>query len=382
MDESYLEWLTSIPGSDAERARKIAERLPTYEQLRAATREELASVDGLTTEFVEALRGLLGGSPQGEAAEHLFLCPECGSFVGTATTTCPFCGVEFGGSTESHLAAAFDEFLQEESPGRICVACGAGMGREETACPVCGRQYGPTELALLPGIGPYLDESAPFCSRCGAYLSSAESECAICGSSVTPGREGPAAKGVVKDFLTRWQRIAPDTVASEADRLAEELVHFDRLLEANPTLERAWANRAKVLEKLGRTKEAAESLAKAAELNPAKEDRYRLEVQNILKSANDAATIAPRWTQPAATAAPKVLDPHLLEALDHYESLLRADPSLIVAWRTKAEILDRLGRADEARLSLGEADRLEHGDIRSARASVDGLQSTGLAASG
>ena len=382
MDESYLEWLTSIPGSDAERARKIAERFPTYEQLRAATREELASVDGLKTDFVEALRGLLGGSPQGEAAEHLFLCPECGSFVGTATTTCPFCGVEFGGSTESHLAAAFDEFLQEESPGRICVACGAGMGREETACPVCGRQYGPTELALLPGIEPYLDESAPFCSRCGAYLSSAESECAICGSSVTLGREGPAAKGVVKDFLTRWQRIAPDTVASEADRLAEELVHFDRLLEANPTLERAWANRAKVLEKLGRTKEAAESLAKAAELNPAKEDRYRLEVQNILKATNDAAAVPPRWTQPAATAAPKVLDPHLLEALDHYESLLRADPSLIVAWRTKAEILDRLGRADEARLSLGEADRLEHGDIRSARAAVDGLQSTGLAASG
>jgi uncharacterized repeat protein (TIGR01451 family) len=384
MDESYLEWLTSIPGSDAERARRIAQRFPTYDQLRAATREELASVDGLTAEFVEALRGLLGGSSQGEEAEHLFLCPECGSFVGTATTTCPFCGVTFGESTESHLAAAFDEFLGEESPGRICVACGAGMGGEETACPVCGRQYGPTELALLPGMEPHLDESAPFCSRCGAYLSSAESECAICGSSMTPGREAaPAAKGVVKDFLTRWQRIAPaDALASEADRLAEELVHFDRLLEANPTLERAWANRAKVLEKLGRTKEAAESLAKAAELNPAKEARYRLEVQNILKTANDAAFLTPRWTQPAATAAPKVLDPHLLEALDHYESLVRADPSLTVAWRTKAEILDRLGRADESRLSLAEADRLEHVDLHSARAAVDGLQSTGLATSG
>jgi uncharacterized repeat protein (TIGR01451 family) len=384
MDESYLEWLTSIPGSDAERARRIAQRFPTYDQLRAATREELASVDGLTAEFVEALRGLLGGSSQGEEAEHLFLCPECGSFVGTATTTCPFCGVTFGESTESHLAAAFDEFLGEESPGRLCVACGAGMGGEETACPVCGRQYGPTELALLPGMEPHLDESAPFCSRCGAYLSSAESECAICGSSMTPGREAaPAAKGVVKDFLTRWQRIAPaDALASEADRLAEELVHFDRLLEANPTLERAWANRAKVLEKLGRTKEAAESLEKAAELNPAKEDRYRLEVQNILKTTNDAAVVTPRWTQPAATAAPKVLDPHLFEALDHYESLLRADPSLIVAWRTQAEILDRLGRADESRLSLAEADRLEHVDLHSARAAVDGLQSTGLATSG
>ena len=384
MDESYLEWLISIPGSDAERARKIAERFPTYDALRLATREELASVDGLTTEFVQALLGLLGGSAQGEGADHLFLCPECGSFVGTATTTCPFCGVEFGGSTESHLAAAFDEFLQEDGPGRICVSCGAGIGREETACPICGRQYAPTELALLPGIEPNLDESAPFCSRCGAYLSSAGSECAICGSSgISAPDAAPAPKGVVKDFLTRWQRIAPAApVASEADRLAEELVHFDRLLEANPTLERAWANRAKVLEKLGRTKEAAESLAKAAELNPAKEDQYRLEVQNILKTADDASVVVPRWTQPAATSAPKAIDPHLLEALDHYESLLQADPSLIVAWRTKAEILDRLGRADEARLSLAEADRLEQADVRSARAAVGGLQSTGLATTG
>src|SRR2546422_595482 len=93
MDESYLEWLSSIPGSDAERARRIAERFSTYDQLRAATREELASVEGLTPTFVDALLALLGGSPSRDAAEHLFLCPECGSFVGTRTTACPFCGV-------------------------------------------------------------------------------------------------------------------------------------------------------------------------------------------------------------------------------------------------------------------------------------------------
>src|SRR2546421_13099657 len=86
MDESYLEWLSSIPGSDAARARRIAERFSTYDQLRAATREELASVEGLTPTFVDALLALLGGSPSRDAAEHLFLCPECGSFVGPRTT--------------------------------------------------------------------------------------------------------------------------------------------------------------------------------------------------------------------------------------------------------------------------------------------------------
>ena len=384
MDESYLEWLSSIPGSDAERARRIAARFSTYDELRAATREQLASVEGLTPSFVDALLTLLGGSPNRDATEHLFLCPECGSFVGTGTTTCPFCGVQFEGSTGAGLAAELDDFLREDVPTRICHACGATMDKDATACTVCGRQYGPAELALLPTLAPILDESGPFCSRCGAYLFSDDPECAICGTSVTAAQEvATGGKGVVKDFLSRWQRMAPPSATtSEADRLEEELEHYDRLIEANPSLERAWANRAKVLDKLGRTKEAAESLAKAAELNPAREDRYRLEVQNILRSTEDASVVAPRWTQPAATASPKVVDIHLVEALNHYESLLRADPTLVVAWKTKAELLERLGRPEDARASRAEADRLETVGERSIRAAVTGLHSNGLATPG
>src|SRR3989475_2220613 len=384
MDESYLEWLSSIPGSDAERARRIAERFSTYDQLRAATREELASVEGLTPTFVDALLALLGGSPSRDAAEHLFLCPECGSFVGTRTTACPFCGVQFDGSTESGLREELDDFLRDDVPIRLCQTCGATMDKDATACSVCRRPYSPAELALLPGLQPVLDETAPFCSRCGAYLFSDEAECAICGTSVSAASEVPAGgKGVVKDFLSRWQRMAPPGPApSEAERLAEELEHYDRILEANPSLERAWANRAKVLDKLGRTREATESLAKAAELNPAKEDRYRLEVQNILRSNEDASVVAPRWTQPPATASPKVVDIHLVDALNHYESLLRADPTLVVAWKTKAELLERLGRSEDARASRAEADRLDTVGERSIRAAVSGLHSNGLATPG
>jgi len=376
MDESYLEWLSSIPGSDAERARRIAERFPTYENLRAAPREELLAIEGLSPSFVDSLLGLLGTPADRDAAEHLFLCPECGSFAGPGATRCAFCGVEFESSKESELAGQLSDFLEEEDASRICQTCGATMGAESTTCPVCGRQYDAEGLALLPSLQPHLDEAAPFCSRCGAYLFSEEGECAICGTLVS-GIPEPAAgaKGVVKDFLSRWQRVAaPGPVASEADRLAEELEHYDRLLEANPNLERAWSNRAKVLDKLGRAKEAAESLAKAAELNPAREEQYRLEVRNILRSNEDASVIAPRWKQAAPTAAPKVVDTHLIEALDHYDSLLRADPSLVVAWRTKAEILERLERPEEARAAREEADRRE-GDDRFARAAVTGRRS-------
>src|SRR5437773_9393658 len=98
MDESYLEWLSSIPGSDAERARRIAARFSTYDELRAATREQLASVEGLTPSFVAALLILLGGSPNRDATEHLLLSPECASFVGTCATACPSSGAQFDAS--------------------------------------------------------------------------------------------------------------------------------------------------------------------------------------------------------------------------------------------------------------------------------------------
>src|SRR5688572_18051018 len=381
MDESYLEWLSSIPGSSPERARRIAERFPTYEGLRSATREELASIEGLEAAEIDALLGLLGRSP-GEDSDHLFLCPKCGSFVGTSAGTCPFCEVEFVRSSESALSQDLERFIDEEDrPSRLCHTCGASMDKDAASCPICGREYTRAELAVLPGAEMPFDDTAPLCSRCGAYLFADESECAICETAPSERPEvAPVGKGVVKDFLTRWQRISePVAAVSEADRLLEELDHFDRLVEVDPTLERAWANRAKVLDKLGRQPEAVESRAKAAELNAAREGRYRLEVQNLLGGPADASVLPPRWRQPAATAAPESVDPRLVDALAHYDSLLHADPSLVIAWQTKAEILDRLGRSQEARASREQADHLERDGEEALRTAAAGLRSSGLA---
>src|SRR2546428_13046434 len=154
------------------------------------------------------------------------------------------------------------------------------MGVEAMKCGVCGRQYTREEFALLPGFQPSLDETSPFCARCGGYLFSDETECAICGTAVTsakPAAPTANAKGAVKDFLTRWQRMAQAVPAlSEADRLQAGPGHYDRLIEADATLERAWVNRARILGQPGRPAAAADSLSKAADLNPAKDDEYRL----------------------------------------------------------------------------------------------------------
>src|SRR3989441_191971 len=140
MDESYLEWLIGLPGFGEAKARRVAERFPSLEQLRAATREELTSVPGVTSADLETLLGLLSDGSERDASGELFLCPECGSFVGTAAKSCPFCGVEFDASVDSGLSAQIDDFVAEEdAPARICLTCGAGMGIDAMKCGMGGR---------------------------------------------------------------------------------------------------------------------------------------------------------------------------------------------------------------------------------------------------
>src|SRR5436190_23802918 len=95
MDESYLEWLSSIPGSDAGRARRIAERFPTYENLRAAPREELLAIEGLSPSFVDSLLGLLGTPADRDAAEHLYLRPKCWSIARPGPNRYADCCVQY-----------------------------------------------------------------------------------------------------------------------------------------------------------------------------------------------------------------------------------------------------------------------------------------------
>src|SRR3989441_1496552 len=241
MDESYLEWLIGLPGFGEEKARRVAERFASFEQLRAATREGLSAVEGVTSADLETLIGLLSDGSGRDAPGELFLCPECGSFVGNAATTCPFCGVEFDASADSGLSEQIDDFVAEEdAPARMCLTCGAGMGIDAMKCGMCGRRYTSEELPLLPGFQPSLDESSPFCPRCGGYLFADEMECAICGTAGAPTKPtAPTAnaKGGVKNFLTRWQRVGQAVPAlSATDRLPEEPQHYERLTDAGAPL--------------------------------------------------------------------------------------------------------------------------------------------------
>lgn len=376
MDERYLEWLRSLPGVTAARARRLAERFPTFELLRAATRDELASIDGLASSDVDSILRTLGSADGRDASGPLFRCPSCGSFLGPGSSSCSGCGASSAPSQEGGTADPLSALLRDEASGVLCVGCGAIMSREERRCPICSRTYTDAEVDLLPSRAAGFEASTRLCPRCGAYLFPGSEACAICGRGpeAAPRPDVNGHHGLGQGFLERWQKVAEVAPKTEMERLQEELDRYDRLVGTDPTLERAWANRGRVLAKMGRAVDAAESLAKAAELDPSKEETYRLEVLDILHAKGDMSFLPPRWREPAATSAPPAIEPKLLEALRHYDRLLEADPNLDVAWRTKGEILERIGRSREAEDAFARAETLERRKGESVRTGVEGLR--------
>jgi len=451
MDESYLSWLRLIPGVSADLARRIAERYPDPELLKGATPEDLARVPGMTEDVAGRVLDLVRAASTADASWYreepaLYLCPECGSFVGKGTNACPFCGVVFDeGEPAAPPQSPVEELLQARNgEAKICTRCGAFLEPGTTACRMCGSEYGAERVAELPAVDttPLPDPDRFLCPHCGAFLSHADVACAICGSPVDaeakiPGlaREG---KGVSKDFLSRWQRAASEEIpiapAPVAPRTIEdELAEYERILEADPSLERAWVHKGRLLARLGRAQDAIACFDRAARIDPENEDVYRLEALGLLGRAPDLSVLPPRWKEaeppapfddlldleepprappapaPAAPAkvapavapasertsgakvAPKparVPEPPasralpqeaaaIRRALTYYDRLLAMDSGLRVAWQTKGELLLRMGRDADAEDCFQRAADLEVAEREFGRAALTGLQTRG-----
>src|SRR2546426_5652143 len=448
MDESYLSWLRLIPGVTADLARKIAERYPDPELLKGAGLTDLSKVPGMTEDVAGRVSQLVRAASTADASWYreepaLYLCPECGSFVGKGSNACPFCGVVFDEGESATSQSPVEELLSARNgEAKICTRCGAFLEPGTTACGMCGADYGLDRVAELPAVDttPLPEGDLFLCPHCGAFLGSGDSACAICGGAVEaqariPGlaREG---RGVSKDFLSRWQRAAaedmPVAPSPPAPRtLEDELREYERLLEADPSLARAWVHKGRVLAQLGRTVEAVGAFDRAGRIDPENEDAYRLEAVRLLGPAPDLSLLPPRWKEaepappsddlfdeleeepraepareiaiakdatpeiapapervaepirvskpaPVAQAPPERALPSEIaavrRALAYYDRLTTMDSGLRVAWQTKGELLLRLGRKDDAEDAFRRATDLEVAEREFGRAALTGLQ--------
>jgi uncharacterized repeat protein (TIGR01451 family) len=230
-----------------------------------------------------------------------------------------------------------EQFLQENIPF-ICPVCGSSVETDDTRCSYCG--------TVLPARKELEMESLD------SLLEELEKDIPLDEGEVPEdiGEEEGEPRILGRDFLERWKRIQEGEELPRAQKIEEQISHYDRLLEVDPTLERAWLKKAELLVELGRYDEAIECYDRASELNPEMEEQYKLEVLNVLRSKEDVPLV------PEAREEISVEDADAIErAIRHYDALLKLDSSLKMAWQTKGELLEKLGRQDEAVECYGKA---------------------------
>ena len=448
MNESYLSWLRLIPGVSSDLARGIAERYPDPELLKGARLADLATIPGMKGEVGARVLELVRTASSADREWYrdepaLYLCPECGSFVGKGSNACPFCGVVFDeGDGPTTPASPVEELLKARNgEAKICTHCGAFLEPGATACGMCQTEYVVERLAELPAVDttPIPDTEASLCPHCGAFLGAGTTHCMICGTAVAGEARVPAisrnGKGVSKDFLSRWERAATEVATAApsvipAKTIQEELLENEKLIEAEPALERAWVRRGRLLVQLGLAAEAVPCFDRAGRINPENDEAYRREALDALGAPQNPSILPARWAPepesarpiPELRPGPSAVDAGILDATEeipkpapepatpaaiapkraplpavqpvparppaaeaaairraiaYYDRLLDMDAGLRVAWQTKGELLSRLGRKEEADGAFQRASDLEVAERELGRAALTGLQTQG-----
>jgi uncharacterized repeat protein (TIGR01451 family) len=356
MEEDFLQWISIIPGVGPQRARRLKEAgLTTPEAIRSASIEEIAQIEGIGKELAQRLKDYAEEIVQLKEEEaFLFLCPECGAFISKTAKRCEVCGatIEEGEPDESALAPEpelVDE--EEETPELfICPACGRFIGRDVRSCPHCGSTF-EEEPERDEDVEKLMSELEKQLEELDEDIKTPLEDLEEYLEEEPLEPEAKEKKAITKDFLKAWKRVSEGEEEEGTRRLEEELRHYDSLLDADPTLQRAWEKKAIILVELGRLEEAIDCYDMLAELSPDKEEEYKLEVLNLVKEKEGlkATPIEEEEEQPIDEKE------EIEKAIAHYDELLRIDPTLKQAWQTRGELLEKVGRHEEAVASYDKA---------------------------
>ncbi len=194
-DLTILNALQQISGVGKSRAKKIVKSgMSDIKKLEEADIESFLSVEGIGKNTAEDILTTLEESKKEDGS--LYLCGECGAFVGADSNKCSNCGMvmeeeeeeeeEFSG--ESMIE---EEIIEEEDKGSLylCSNCGSFISSEASECPYCGfgledDEYDEEEEEFIESEQPVVDESDKglfLCTNCGSFVSSEAEKCSVCG---------------------------------------------------------------------------------------------------------------------------------------------------------------------------------------------------------
>jgi RNA polymerase subunit RPABC4/transcription elongation factor Spt4 len=234
-----------------------------------------------------------------ETAPELFLCANCGAFMGHTTNSCEICGMNILEDEEDEY---IDDFEEEEAAEEImsdpmetlnksvilCPKCGSFVRNDSIGCGKCGtaidaimdlQRTDDEEMldadSLLSSTGTIF-----ICKECGAFLGQDAKACTICGSDVAKDsveekeleveekvpkekEEDSWANVIIKNM--EKELLAPFETSDVKSTKRGRKVPVDKhpkktKAEVISDCKRLWRKKATALRKLGKYRDALRSL--------------------------------------------------------------------------------------------------------------------------
>jgi uncharacterized repeat protein (TIGR01451 family) len=287
-------------------------------------------------------------------APSLLICTNCGALVTSGERRCGHCGAEFeedikdiGELPRKEPSERPEKDPQKELEELIRMWDGDKRKPRKLKADIHGPPEEPS-LFICPICGALASEGTKTCSVCGVNFEDEVQKVGVEKEEIEkpPDEErieelfarpvSKRKKGVTKDFLKRWERVKE----IEPEDTAKEIQRCDEILKNNPNDAETLKRKAYLLVKIGRFDEAIKTMEESQLIEPMSEEDYKLEVLNILSAKEGVPVIG---------LEEEMIDKSKVEnALKHYDRLLKLDPTLEQAWQTKGELLEALGRRDEA----------------------------------
>ncbi len=212
-DKSILQALQHIQGVGSHKAKRIVDSgITSLDKLESADLESFLRVDGIGESTAKDIMEAIEGSKKDEGG--LYLCGECGAFVGKSASTCYNCGTKMEDEEDEDTGedAEIEEFIDdeiketdEEGSLYLCGNCGSFISDNNITCPYCNAAL--EDDVDFDDTNDLIDESLIerdetaeveeeeeesglyLCENCGSFVSASSDVCTLCGFSFLEDEE-------------------------------------------------------------------------------------------------------------------------------------------------------------------------------------------------
>ena len=253
--------MLSMPGMGEKRVKKLHDAgFRKIKDVEDADLEEILRKAGIPLKVAKEVKERV------EEKKGIYICPNCGAFVGAEAKECPICGSPLEG--EEEIEGEIEEkgvgglkddlFVEEVQNLYLCKICGAFVSENMDSCPVCGAKM-PENRAEMPEVeDKYLEDEeknieaikkffgvekipessipAPdvlettteldICPNCGAFVRPEAEKCPICGASLLEDIPEEVKEKEEHDALLELEDLKDQLIGAEIPEIEDIEVSF------------------------------------------------------------------------------------------------------------------------------------------------------------